>query len=167
MQQDRIFSLCTVWKEDNQKEKGNPLLNDLVIPTTLSLLELQRVTRQVETIIASRAKKQLRGALRILAEELAGQLDQVAHLKRKGYPADLSTLVFQEMCAELHELSEDDHALFMHYFFEACEQQPPYTGKFEVKIPYVGVSERTRQRLSAKAQQTLLSAQEFIQKVGT
>ncbi|RIL02358.1 MAG: hypothetical protein DCC75_13290, partial [Proteobacteria bacterium] len=84
----------------------------------------------------------------LLVNELMGQVDQLAKLRKSGRPAAISKAVFEDMCSVLPRLEEHEQA---DYFAIATEKfiaaQVPNDDILNTRS-YNGASERVRQRMA-------------------
>ena len=68
-------------------------------------------------------------ALVLLIKEILSQIDEVAHLKSRGYSAALSVELLHEMCSVLRELDQDLEAQYFELLLKLAgdkehEQKP-------------------------------------------
>ncbi|MCB0329984.1 MAG: hypothetical protein KDD70_09980 [Bdellovibrionales bacterium] len=125
---------------------------DVLVPETLSYLQFDSVISELGERIAERLNKRFSSAVRLLAREVGGQLDQIAFLQHKGYSAEVSKAIFRDMASSVKELTKEEQALFLKSFLEYCEYAAaPHSEEVSLSGPYRGVSNRIRKRQSAKA----------------
>ncbi|MCB0337702.1 MAG: hypothetical protein KDD62_15405 [Bdellovibrionales bacterium] len=83
-----------------------------------SVVELCNQLRELK-----QADRMARG-IRILSQELASQIDQVACLKKNGNKAAVSFRLLKEMADVLHELDPQELEIFHESLIDVCSQRP-------------------------------------------
>ncbi|MCI5065917.1 hypothetical protein MRY87_09355 [bacterium] len=133
---------------------------DFVMPEALSLLQYEELLSLAQHQVQLNVERRFSSALRILAHEVGAQIDQIAHLRKKGYRASISEAVLHDMKGSIQKLTRSEKAQFFREFAEYCETAQPAAQEFRVGAPYVGVSSRVRKKSAEKARTRLNAASE-------